>query len=173
MPVLLLVAFLLQAPQAPVKETLPGATNVTRVDATLMCGGATTAEAFPELKKRGFASVINLRKDDEPGVDIPGARAAADAAGLKYIHIPVDRSTPDAASVDAFISAVTDPANQPMYIHCGSANRVAAMWLVKRAVVDGWDIPRATDEATAIGLTSESLKRFAIEYATAHRKQDR
>ena len=31
--------------QAPAKVDLPGARNVTRVDATIMCGGATTPEA--------------------------------------------------------------------------------------------------------------------------------
>lgn len=165
-----LILALSTAQQAPAKASLPGATNVTRVDAVLMCGGATTNEAFPALKKEGFVSVINLREAGEPGVDIPGARTAAEAAGLKYIHIPVARSTPDTESVDAFLKAVQEPSNQPMYIHCGSANRVAAMWLIKRVVVDGWDITRATDEATLIGLTSAPLKQFAVEYATSHRK---
>ena len=35
------------------------------------------------------------------------------------------RAYEEQASVDAFLKAVTDTANQPMYIHCGSANRVA------------------------------------------------
>lgn len=157
--------------QSPTKTSLPGATNVTRVDAVLMCGGATTNEAYPALKKDGFASVINLRQPDEPGVDVPGARAAAEAAGLRYIHIPVHRSQPEAASVDAFLGAVTDKKNQPMYIHCGSANRVAAMWLIKRLVVDGWDVSRATEEAKAIGLSSAPLQQFALDYAARHRKK--
>ncbi len=166
--ILLLLAL---AQQSPEKATLPGAKNVTRVDAVLMCGGATTNEAFPALKKEGFASVINLRQADEPGVDIPGSRSAAEAAGLRYVHVPVQSQTPEAASVDAFLKAVQDRGNQPMYIHCGSANRVGAMWLIKRVVVDGWDVARATEEAKAIGLTSEPLRRFAVEYATAHRRQ--
>jgi uncharacterized protein (TIGR01244 family) len=165
----LVLSAALSAAQPPVKETIPGASNVTRVDAVVMCGGATTPEAFPELKKRGFASVINLRLADEPGVDIDAARTAAAAAGLRYVHVPVDRASPDKASIDAFLKAVADRANQPMYIHCGSANRVAALWLVKRVLIDGWDVERATAEATAIGLTSAALKKFAIEYATAHR----
>ena len=160
---------LVQAP--PTKATLPGARNVTRVDAVLMCGGATTSEAFPALKKEGFVSVINLRQAEEEGADIPGSRAAAEAAGLRYIHIPVRASDPDAAAVDAFLAAVTDKKNQPMYIHCGSANRVGAMWLIKRLVVDGWDAERASGEAAAIGLTNEKLKQFALDYAAAHRKK--
>ncbi len=166
----LLLALLIGQSQAPVKTTLPGATHVTRVDATVMCGGATTPEAFPELKKQGVVSIINLRRESEPGADIPGAKAAATAAGLKYIHIPVDGASPDAASADAFLAAVTNQENQPVYIHCASANRVGAMWLIKRMVVDGWDVTRASEEAAAIGLTSPVLKQFAIDYATQHRK---
>ena len=167
LPILLVSLFFL--PQAPVKESLPGASNVTRVDATIACGGATSAEAFSELKKRGFVSVVSLRREQEAGADIPGAKTAAAAARLKYIHIPIDSAAITDADVDAFLEAVTDPANQPAYIHCGSANRVGALWLIKRVVVDGWEVPRATDEAVAIGLTGPALKQFAIDYATSHR----
>jgi uncharacterized protein (TIGR01244 family) len=156
--------------QAPEKLTLPGAKNVTRVDAAVMCAGATTSDAFPEIKKLGFASVINLRRDGEPGVDIAAARGAASAHGLKYVHIPVDSSNPSTESVDEFMKAVADPANQPAYIHCGSANRVAALWLIKRVVADGWEVTRATDEATAIGLTSPMLRKFALDYVAAHKR---
>jgi uncharacterized protein (TIGR01244 family) len=164
-----------QASAAPpasgvVKDTLPGATNVTRVDAMVMCGGATSPAAFSELKKRGFVSVINLRRNAEPDADIPGAEAAAAAAGLKFIHIPVDAASPDPASADAFLNAVKDRSNQPVYIHCASANRAAAMWLIKRMVVDGWDAGRASEEAATIGLTNLTLKQFALDYANAHRK---
>jgi uncharacterized protein (TIGR01244 family) len=161
---------LLFVTQAPQKTTLPGATNVTRVDATVACGGATTPEAFPELKKLGFTSIVNLRREQEPGADIPGAKTAAAAAGLKYIHIPFDSSNPDPKIADTFIAAVTDKANQPVYIHCASANRVGALWLIKRAMVDGWDVPRATEEAVTIGLTNEGLKKFAIGYVESHKK---
>jgi len=36
------------------------------------------------------------------------------------------------------------------------------MWLMKRAIIDGWDVDRAMDEATALGLTSENLKKFFV-----------
>jgi hypothetical protein len=38
-------------------------------------------------------------------------------------------------------------------------------------VVDGWTVERATGEANAIGLTSEPLRKFAVEYASTHRKK--
>ena len=36
------------------------------------------------------------------------------------------------------------------------------MWLMKRAVVDGWDTDKALDEATQLGLTNENLKQFFL-----------
>lgn len=164
---------LLFVAQAPQPMTLPGATNVTRVDATVACGGATTPAAFAELKKLGFKSVVNLRREQEPGADIPAAKAAAAGAGLNYIHLPFDSANPDPKVADNFIIAVTDKANHPVYIHCASANRVGAMWLIKRVVVDGWDIDKATKEAEAIGLSNAGLKQFAVDYATKNKGRSR
>ena len=36
------------------------------------------------------------------------------------------------------------------------------MWLMKRAVVDGWNTDKALEEATALGLTNEALKKFFL-----------
>ena len=63
-----------------------------------------------------------------------------------------------------------DPANQPVYIHCGSANRVGALWLIKRVVVDGWPVDKAMSEAEAIGLHSDNLKAFALDYIKSHQR---
>ena len=152
-------------------ESLPGAANYTRVEATVACGGATTAEAWPELRSRGFATVINLRQASEPGADIEAATRAAQAAGLRYIHIPLSGANPQASAVDAFLAAVSDPANSPVYIHCGSANRVGAVWLVKRMLVDGWDERRALAEAEAIGLKNTALRDFMLAYVREHQRR--
>lgn len=151
-------------------DSLPGATHYTRVDATVACGGATSAEAWPELRSRGFKAVINLRQASEPGADVEGGRRAAEAAGLRYIHIPMSGGDPQRETVDAFLAAVKDPANSPVYIHCGSANRVGAVWLVKRMLVDGWDEARAVGEAETIGLRSPALRDFALAYVRDHQR---
>jgi hypothetical protein len=36
------------------------------------------------------------------------------------------------------------------------------MWLMKRTMVDGWDVDRAMAEATDLGLTNEGLKTFFL-----------
>jgi hypothetical protein len=36
------------------------------------------------------------------------------------------------------------------------------MWLMKRAIVDGWDTDKAMQEAADLGLTNEGLKQFFL-----------
>ena len=142
-----------------------GVVNYTRVDATVACAGATPPEAMAGLKDLGFVSVINFRTEGERGAMIEEGRAAAEDLGLRYFHLPFREATPEVT--ETFLETVADPANQPVYIHCGSANRVGAMWLIKRVRVDGWSVEDATAEAEAIGLSSETLKEFAIDYVGA------
>jgi uncharacterized protein (TIGR01244 family) len=152
------------------KGEMPGVSNYSRVDATVGCGGATQPAAMAALKKDGFVSVINLRLGTESGANIEASRAAAQASGLKYVHLPFDAANPDPKLVDSFLAAVSDTANQPVYIHCASANRVGAVWMIKRALKDGWDVDKAREEAEAIGLSNPRLKAFAADYITAHKK---
>jgi uncharacterized protein (TIGR01244 family) len=166
-----IVALVLAVPAAAQvqKGELEGVTNYSRVDATVGCGGATSPAAMAGLRREGFVSVVNLRTAGEPGAEIDASRAAAEAAGLTYIHLPFNGAAPDPAIVRQFLAAVADPANQPVFVHCGSANRVGAVWMIKRVLQDGWPIDRARTEAEAIGLTSAQLVTFATEYIDANR----
>ena len=152
------------------KETVPGVTNFSKLDTTIACAGATTPGAIADIKKLGYNSVINLRQPGEAGADIDGEIAAAKAAGITFVNLPFNAAAPDTAVVDRFLDAVTAPANQPAFVHCASANRAAALWMVKRLVVDKWETERAASEATSLGLTNPALKTFAIEYAAAHKR---
>lgn len=164
----------LGAPQAGAqqvtKENVPGITNLARLETTVACAGATRAEAIPEIKKMGFASIINLRQASESGADIEAEAAAAKAAGLRFYHIPFNGQAPSPAAADQFLTAITTKGSEPAFIHCAGGNRAAAMWLIKRLVVDQWDLDRASKEATALGLTSPALKQFAADYAQTHKK---
>lgn len=152
------------------KQTRAGITNFTKVDAVVACGGATETSALEGLKADGFKSVINLRLATEQGANIPENEAKAKALGLNYFHLPFSGSAPDPAIVDKFLSVVSNSANQPVYIHCGSANRVGAVWLVKRVLQDGWPVEKATAEAKAIGLSAPGLEKFALGYIADHKK---
>jgi uncharacterized protein (TIGR01244 family) len=153
---------------AVTRDTVPGIMNFARVETTVACAGATRPEAMADIKRLGFASVINLRLATETGADVAAETAAAEAAGLRYVHLPLSGTSPDPAVVDQFLKTVTDPANQPAFIHCASGNRAAMMWMIKRVIVDHWDEAKAGEEAAALGLTSAPLRQFVQDYLRSH-----
>jgi len=149
------------------KEQVPGISTFARLETTIACGGATKAEAIPELKKMGFRSVINLRLASEAGAEVEAEGAAAKSAGLNYVHLPFNAQSPDPNLIDNFIAAVTAPANQPAYVHCAAGGRAAALWMIKRWKADGWDEARALEEANALGL-NDRFRPFALDYIRTH-----
>jgi uncharacterized protein (TIGR01244 family) len=151
------------------RDTIPGVRNFARLETTVACAGATNVEALPEVKRMGFVSIINLRLATEPGAEVEKEQAAARAAGLRYFHVPFDGS-PDPNAADQFLKAITMRGAEPAFIHCAGGNRAATMWLIKRLVVDGWDVERATQEATALGQTSPTMRQFAIDYAKTRKR---
>lgn len=150
------------------KKEFPGVRNYSRVDATVGCGGQVDPAAMAALKKEGFVSVVNLRLPSEEGANVDAGRAAAQAAGLKYIHLPFNAAMPDPKVVDSFLAAVADKSNQPVFIHCGSASRVGGMWTIKRALQDKWPLEKALAEGKAIGLNNPGLEAFVTDYVKSH-----
>ncbi len=55
-----------------VKQEVPGIRNFAKIESTVACAGAITPGAIPEIKKMGYASIINLRLATEQGADIDG-----------------------------------------------------------------------------------------------------
>ena len=100
-----------------VRQDVPGIRNFARVETTVACAGAIRSDAIPEIKKMGYASIINLRLPTEEGADIEGNIAAAKAAGIPYYHIPFSGAKPDPAVVDTFLKTITAPGVQPAFIH--------------------------------------------------------
>ena len=100
-----------------VRQDVPGIRNFAKVETTVACAGAITPGAIPEIKKMGYASIINLRLPTEEGADIDGNIAAAKAAGIPYYHNPFSGAKPDPAVVDTFLKTITTPGVQPAFIH--------------------------------------------------------
>ena len=154
----------------------PGIENFTRLDESsgfagplVGFGGATQPSAMDWLKSNGFVTVINLRLETEEDANIGESRAAARQAGLTFIHLPFDPQnlTPDLVS--AFVSAASNPFIQPVYIHCGSATRAAALWMVGRVQQDGWEIDAASAEAQQIAQKPDNAVALAIMYLTSNK----
>ena len=118
-------------------------------------------------KRCGFASIISFRLPTEQGVT--EEEAAIKTTGIKYVHLPLNGAMPDPKVADEFLAAVADKSNQPAYIHCGGGGRAASMWMIKRALKDGWTTERAAEEANLIAPLNPGLKTFATNYIAAHK----
>jgi uncharacterized protein (TIGR01244 family) len=166
--VLALTASVASAQTPVTKASVPGIVNFSKVETTVACAGATSPAALAGIKSMGYNSVINLRTPGEAGAELDAEAAAAKTAGINYVHLPFNAQMPDPSLVDNFLKAINDKGNQPAFIHCASANRAAALWMVKRIAVDKWSVDKASEEAAALGLTNPNLKAFAIEQAQKH-----
>ena len=141
--------------------------NFLRVNTEFCTAGQPTIEELSDLKEDGIRAVLNLRVPTEH--DAAAEAAAVRELGMNYFNIPVDGANIGDAQVEEFLALTDDENNQPMFIHCGSANRVGAFWMIRRAIRDGWSVSDAEAEADEIGLTSAALKEFALQYIETHR----
>ena len=164
---LLLAASAAAAPQEPVKDT-SSIKNFLRVNEQICTGGQPTMAELEKLKQDGVRAIINLRRPSEYHAEEEAAKARE--LGLRYVNIPVDSSEPKDAQVEQFLKATDDPLNRPAFIHCGSANRVGAFWMIRRVLRDRWSLEKAEDEAKKIGMHNPNLRDFALDYIRRHQK---
>ncbi len=137
-----------------------------RVSERVAVGGQPTPEQVAGLGPAGFRAVVNLRVETE--ADQVPEREAAAAAGLRYVAIPIVSASPSDEGVAEFLAVTDDPDLYPVFIHCATANRASALWMVRRVLREGWTLEEAEAEANRNGLTSEGLLKWARAYVEAH-----
>lgn len=151
--------------ESALKDDVP---RMLCIDNNFATGAQPTENAYSKLAANGFRSVLNLRTAQE-GAD--REREPVEKSGLRYINIPVLTSALNNEQVEEFIKVVGEKSNHPMLIHCASANRVGAFWMIYRVVDQGWSQEKAYEEATRIGLTSPVLRKFAEDYIASHKQR--
>lgn len=156
------------AAQDVTRESVPGVTNLSRLETAVACSGSIQAAAVPKIKQMGYVTLINLQEASEAVANVEAEESAARAAGLHYFHIPFNAGWPNPAAVDKFIQVITTKGIEPAFIHCLSGGRAAMMWFIKRLVVDRWNKERAEQEAVALGMKNPALMEFAVSYTQTH-----
>jgi len=131
-------------PVTPAIDTLP---NLHRVSDVLYRGAQPTSpEGFRQLKAMGINTVVNLRS-------FTSGRKETTDAGLAYESIYMKAWHPEDEDVVQFVRIVTDPARQPVFVHCQhGSDRTGTMCAVYRVVVQGWDKEAAIREMTEGGF---------------------
>jgi protein tyrosine phosphatase (PTP) superfamily phosphohydrolase (DUF442 family) len=160
------------------REDFPGLANYFPIDGTASSGGPVQSSdwALSELWRRGFKTFIDVA----PGRDAESVATAARGIGMKYMAMSIARdgagSQLDAAKIEPVIKALTDPANQPVFLHSANGRLTAVLWMIKRVLTDGWTVEQAGAEATTIGLVNDdpsvpALWKSAQDYIRANTKK--
>ncbi|MCA9021964.1 MAG: hypothetical protein KDA74_17575, partial [Planctomycetaceae bacterium] len=90
---------------------------------------------------------------------------------LDYVAIPFlapDTLTP--AVFDQCRGILNDQARHPLILHCASANRVGAIWLVHRVLDDDIEFETALKEAKQVGLRTPGYIDQAKAYIAEQKK---
>ncbi|MCA9217597.1 MAG: methyltransferase domain-containing protein [Planctomycetales bacterium] len=147
-----------------IKETKLGSTkNVHSFGPVLLCGQP-SAEDLAEAKQRGIKTVITLREDGEVDWDEP---ATVEDLGLAFHRIAFRE--PETLTDDVFdksLQLLAKSQESPVMLHCGSANRVGAIWMAHRVLNDGLGLDAARDEAKTVGLRTPAYEQIAVAYIT-------
>jgi len=104
-----------------------------------------------KLAERGYRTVVNLRKESEPGV-LPEEKRLVEEAGMNYASIPVASDTLDDLTVERFIQAVESDDSQPAVVHCGGGGRAGIMTLLQLAMSNGWSLEKALADGAKLGI---------------------
>jgi uncharacterized protein (TIGR01244 family) len=95
-----------------------------------------TPEVMPEVAAAGFQSVINNRPDFEHGPDQPTSaaiEAAAKAAGMQYLFLPVAGGYQSPEEIQRFAEALkTMP--RPVLAFCRSGARSTKLFIAASAL---------------------------------------
>ena len=126
------------------------AQNPQLVNSSVISGGQPTAADLARLKSKGIGTVINLRRDDEDlGFD---EAAEAEVLGLSYVNLPVGMDNLDLQTA-IHLRAILNQTSAPVYLHCGSGNRVGALYAIGAHLIDGKPLEEALDVGREAGLT--------------------
>lgn len=101
-----------------------------RVYASAQIGVAEVAEAA----RAGFGMIVNNRPEDESDDQTPGAEiaAAAAAAGLGYVAIPVTHAGFSQPQITAMADALAST-DAPVLAYCRSGTRSTLLWALAQA----------------------------------------
>jgi uncharacterized protein (TIGR01244 family) len=145
--------------------------NVVKIDDRFTVAKfAPAADALSSAAAEGFKSVVNMRSASEKQDVAPEEeRAHAEAAGLTYLHHPVDGEKLSNEVVDSFRENVEDLPG-PVLVHCASGKRSGAMVMMHLGAEQGMSGDEVIEKATSMGFECDTpgLERFVRSYVDRH-----
>lgn len=139
--------------------------NFGKLDDRFYRGARPKEEDLKALAAMGIKTIIDLtdnsREKEQP---------AAEAAGLRYVNIPmVDKGYPPLEQINEFMQVVNDPETGKFFVHCaGGRHRTGVVGAVYRFENSGWDFDKAFSEMNQFefgsGYGHGKQKDFVADY---------
>lgn len=148
-------------------EGAAGIVNACQPINNVITGGQPTADQLRALSQAGIKLVLDIRDPMEP-------RPVADepeevrSLGMEYVNVPVSSGTLSDETMERILSVLRDNASQPIFFHCGSANRVGGALLAHFILDEGMSEEEATREGMRVGLRSPEYLQWGLDYARRH-----
>ncbi|HEU5459901.1 MAG TPA: tyrosine-protein phosphatase [Pyrinomonadaceae bacterium] len=162
-------AFSQETEKATPKVTIK---NFGQMDERFFRGAQPKEDEYGELAALGIKTVIDLREDTESY-----AKSQAEAAGMRYVNIPmIAKKYPESSQVDQFLKLVDDPSTGKFFVHCaGGRHRTGAMGAVYRFNHYNWNFEQVYAEMKKFDFYTRwghgDFKKFVQDYATSHQNK--
>jgi protein tyrosine/serine phosphatase len=117
--------------------------NFGKINDNYYRGAQPQGNDYRDLAALGVKTVIDLQADG------PSNEAGyVKASGMNYFRIGMTTTkAPTEAQIAQFFDIVSNPANQPVYVHCaGGRHRTGTMTALYRMTFDGWTAAQAYNE---------------------------
>ncbi|MBA2480257.1 MAG: tyrosine-protein phosphatase [Planctomycetes bacterium] len=129
----------------------PGLPNIHRLTDKLYRGAQPTAAGMKQLEAMGIKTVLSFRAFHDDDEELAGTGLASERISFKTWH-------PERHEVVRFLEIVTDPAKQPVFVHClHGADRTGMMCAIYRITQQGWPKDEAVREMVEGGYGFHSV----------------
>jgi len=117
--------------------------NFGQMDERFYRGARPKDQDYKALATLGIRTIIDLT-DNSKEYEQP----AVEAAGLRYVNIPMeDKSYPSIEQINLFLKVVDDPATGKFFVHCaGGRHRTGVVGAVYRFNHDHWTYDQVLSE---------------------------
>ncbi len=117
----------------------------------ITAAGQPSAQGLKELADDGYAAVIDLRTAAEDrGIDEQGL---VESLGMDYVSLPIAGRGAISFKNARILDEILDKYDAPVLVHCGSSNRVGALFAL-REKMNGANDQDALNFGRSAGMTS-------------------
>jgi len=109
--------------------------------------------------------VIDLRLAEE---GIAQERDRLSTAGVSYVHLPTERTVPDAQQVRRLAKLLNEHPQRPILLHCSSGNRAGMLWAT-HLIEQGMDAEAALERVQPI-VSKEPMRQVIRTYRAGEEK---